>query len=72
FGDDDLSGFRGLVLDLSYRPVNVVCWKRAICLEFMEKPCRPMFWSTTIRRSPLPVGPSTSPRFSGFHSCCKL
>ncbi|XP_044955940.1 uncharacterized protein LOC123406984 [Hordeum vulgare subsp. vulgare] len=37
FGDDDLSGFRGLVLDLSYRPVNVVCWKRAICLEFMEK-----------------------------------
>jgi len=35
--DDDLSGFRGLVLDLSYRPVNVVCWKRAICLEFMEK-----------------------------------
>ncbi|KAF0907869.1 hypothetical protein E2562_022273 [Oryza meyeriana var. granulata] len=34
---DDLSGFRGLVLDLSYRPVNVVCWKRAICLEFMAK-----------------------------------
>uniref|UniRef100_A0ACD5UXZ1 Uncharacterized protein n=1 Tax=Avena sativa TaxID=4498 RepID=A0ACD5UXZ1_AVESA len=37
FDNDDLSGFRGLVLDLSYRPVNVVCWKRAICLEFMEK-----------------------------------
>uniref|UniRef100_A0A0D9WVZ4 HNH nuclease domain-containing protein n=1 Tax=Leersia perrieri TaxID=77586 RepID=A0A0D9WVZ4_9ORYZ len=36
-GGDDLSGFRGLVLDLSYRPVNVVCWKRAICLEFMAK-----------------------------------
>ncbi|KMT15643.1 hypothetical protein BVRB_3g056340 [Beta vulgaris subsp. vulgaris] len=35
--DDDLSFFRGLVLDVSYRPVNVVCWKRAICLEFMEK-----------------------------------
>ncbi|KAM1332270.1 hypothetical protein TB2_008197 [Malus domestica] len=35
--DDDLSCFRGLVLDISYRPVNVVCWKRAICLEFMEK-----------------------------------
>ncbi|KAG8100602.1 hypothetical protein GUJ93_ZPchr0013g36681 [Zizania palustris] len=34
---DDLSGFRGLVLDLSYRPVNIVCWKRAICLEFMAK-----------------------------------
>ncbi|XP_021738256.1 uncharacterized protein LOC110704752 isoform X1 [Chenopodium quinoa] len=36
-GDDDLSCFRGLVLDISYRPVNVVCWKRAICLEFTEK-----------------------------------
>lgn len=35
--DDDLSCFRGLVLDIAYRPVNVVCWKRAICLEFMEK-----------------------------------
>ncbi|KGN59772.1 uncharacterized protein LOC101207660 [Cucumis sativus] len=34
---DDLACFRGLVLDISYRPVNVVCWKRAICLEFMEK-----------------------------------
>ncbi|XP_009389001.2 uncharacterized protein LOC103975690 [Musa acuminata AAA Group] len=34
---DELSCFRGLVLDVSYRPVNVVCWKRAICLEFMEK-----------------------------------
>lgn len=34
---DALSGFRGLVLDISYRPVNVVCWKRAICLEFMDK-----------------------------------
>ncbi|XP_019162396.1 PREDICTED: uncharacterized protein LOC109158929 [Ipomoea nil] len=34
---DELSSFRGLVLDLAYRPVNVVCWKRAICLEFMEK-----------------------------------
>ncbi|GJN10178.1 hypothetical protein PR202_ga28250 [Eleusine coracana subsp. coracana] len=34
---DELAGFRGLVLDISYRPVNVVCWKRAICLEFMEK-----------------------------------
>lgn len=34
---DDLSCFRGLVLDIAYRPVNVVCWKRAICLEFMDK-----------------------------------
>ncbi|KAI5427797.1 uncharacterized protein LOC127126652 [Lathyrus oleraceus] len=37
FEGDGLSFFRGLVLDISYRPVNVVCWKRAICLEFMEK-----------------------------------
>ncbi|KAF8714179.1 hypothetical protein HU200_028192 [Digitaria exilis] len=37
FVADELAGFRGLVLDISYRPVNVVCWKRAICLEFMEK-----------------------------------
>ncbi|XP_016466345.2 uncharacterized protein LOC107789092 [Nicotiana tabacum] len=37
FEKDELSTFRGLVLDISYRPVNVVCWKRAICLEFMEK-----------------------------------
>ncbi|KAK1393205.1 HNHc domain-containing protein [Heracleum sosnowskyi] len=34
---DELSCFRGLILDISYRPINVVCWKRAICLEFMEK-----------------------------------
>ncbi|KAL0291441.1 UNVERIFIED_CONTAM: hypothetical protein Scaly_2637000 [Sesamum calycinum] len=64
FEIDELAGFRGLVLDISYRsaftllsslnpdsthtlhllsrscfarPVNVVCWKRAICLEFMDK-----------------------------------
>ncbi|KAE8733420.1 TATA binding protein 2 [Hibiscus syriacus] len=37
FEADDLACFRGLVLDISYRPVNVVCWRRAICLEFMEK-----------------------------------
>lgn len=37
YESDDLSCFRGLVLDISYRPINVVCWKRAICLEFMEK-----------------------------------
>ncbi|XP_051148045.1 uncharacterized protein LOC127263115 isoform X2 [Andrographis paniculata] len=34
---DELAGFRGLVLDISYRPVNVVCWRRAICLEYMDK-----------------------------------
>ncbi|KAF3781511.1 hypothetical protein EJ110_NYTH36900 [Nymphaea thermarum] len=36
-GFDELACFRGLVLDVSYRPINVVCWRRAICLEFMEK-----------------------------------
>ncbi|XP_043690496.1 uncharacterized protein LOC122641353 isoform X2 [Telopea speciosissima] len=34
---DELDCFRGLVLDTSYRPINVVCWRRAICLEFREK-----------------------------------
>ncbi|XP_011622763.1 uncharacterized protein LOC18421442 isoform X2 [Amborella trichopoda] len=34
---DELSCFRGLVLDISYRPINVVGWQRAICLEFMDK-----------------------------------
>ncbi|KAM7252234.1 hypothetical protein ACFE04_024117 [Oxalis oulophora] len=37
FEFDELACFRGLVLDISYRPVNVVCWRRAICLEYMEK-----------------------------------
>ncbi|KAK4777454.1 hypothetical protein SAY87_017641 [Trapa incisa] len=35
--EDELACFRALVLDISYRPVNVVCWRRAICLEFTEK-----------------------------------
>ncbi|KAF2306940.1 hypothetical protein GH714_022640 [Hevea brasiliensis] len=43
----DLACFRGLVLDISYRPVNVVCWKRAICLEFMEKVG--LMWSIVSR-----------------------
>ncbi|KAF8007373.1 hypothetical protein BT93_K1394 [Corymbia citriodora subsp. variegata] len=34
---DDLACFRGLVLDIAYRPVDIVSWRRAICLEFMEK-----------------------------------
>lgn len=63
YASDELSGFRGLVLDLSYRPVNVVCWKRAICLEFIGKLCRPMCWSTTTRPSLRLAGPSTSLQF---------
>ncbi|CAK9212559.1 unnamed protein product [Sphagnum troendelagicum] len=35
--DDEYRTYRGLVLDLSYRPINVVCWKRALCLQIMEK-----------------------------------
>uniref|UniRef100_A0A7I4F1G2 HNH domain-containing protein n=1 Tax=Physcomitrium patens TaxID=3218 RepID=A0A7I4F1G2_PHYPA len=35
--DDELQVYRGLVLDLSYRPINVVSWKRALCLEIMER-----------------------------------
>ncbi|GAB2215793.1 hypothetical protein Droror1_Dr00020194 [Drosera rotundifolia] len=27
----------GLVLDFSYRPMNIVCWKRAIGVKYMEK-----------------------------------
>lgn len=35
--DDELHFYRALVLDLSYRPINVVNWKRALCLEILEK-----------------------------------
>ncbi|XP_057815743.2 uncharacterized protein LOC131029314 isoform X1 [Cryptomeria japonica] len=46
--DDDLSRFRGLVLDLYYRPINVVCWKRAICLEFLEKADVLQYYEQTV------------------------
>ncbi|KAK9125620.1 hypothetical protein Scep_014466 [Stephania cephalantha] len=49
--DDELSSFRGLVLDISYRPVNVVCWKRAICLEFMEKADVLEYYDQTVNSS---------------------
>ncbi|KAL5547158.1 hypothetical protein UlMin_006845 [Ulmus minor] len=48
FSRDDLACFRGLVLDISYRPVNVVCWKRAICLEFMEKAVVLEYYDQTV------------------------
>ncbi|KAH7414977.1 hypothetical protein KP509_14G021800 [Ceratopteris richardii] len=35
--DHGLMRYRGLVLDLSYRPINIVCWRRALCLEILEK-----------------------------------
>lgn len=28
---------RALVLDSSYRPINVINWQRAICLDFLDK-----------------------------------
>ncbi|XP_039067939.1 uncharacterized protein LOC120213978 [Hibiscus syriacus] len=37
---DDLACFIGLVLDISYRPINVVCRKNDICLEFVEMKVR--------------------------------
>ncbi|GAA0146264.1 hypothetical protein Leryth_012260 [Lithospermum erythrorhizon] len=51
FEVDELAPFRGLVLDISYRPVNVVCWKRAICLEFMEKADVLEYYDQTVRSS---------------------
>ncbi|KAF9670259.1 hypothetical protein SADUNF_Sadunf13G0049800 [Salix dunnii] len=47
---DELACFRGLVLDISYRPVNVVCWRRAICLEFMEKLVSHANFVSTMRK----------------------
>lgn len=32
-----LNGYRALVLDSSYRPIDVVNWQRAICLDLFEK-----------------------------------
>ncbi|KAJ8763197.1 hypothetical protein K2173_025582 [Erythroxylum novogranatense] len=49
FENDDLACFRGLVLDIAYRPVNVVCWKRAICLEFMEKADVLEYYDQTVK-----------------------
>ena len=34
---DTLNGYRALVLDSSYRPIDVVNWQRAICLDLFEK-----------------------------------
>ncbi len=34
-----LNKYKALVLDAAYRPVEVVGWQRAICLDLMEKVC---------------------------------
>ncbi|XP_010276405.1 PREDICTED: uncharacterized protein LOC104611160 [Nelumbo nucifera] len=49
FGRDELSCFKGLVLDISYRPINVVCWRRAICLEFTEKADVLEYYDQTVK-----------------------
>lgn len=40
YGDSALSvvsRYRTLVLDSSYRPIDVVSWQRAICLDLFDK-----------------------------------
>lgn len=37
YDDDELRNCRGLVLDLAYRPINVINWKRSLCLDILEK-----------------------------------
>lgn len=34
---DDFDAYRGLVLDTAYRPINVINWKRALCLDILAK-----------------------------------
>ena len=34
-----ISRYRALVLDSSYRPIDVVSWQRAICLGLFNKVC---------------------------------
>lgn len=34
---DELDVYRGLVLDTAYRPINVINWKRALCLDILAK-----------------------------------
>lgn len=32
--------YRALVLDTSYRPIDIVNWQRAICLDLFDKVCK--------------------------------
>ena len=34
--------YRALVLDTSYRPIDIVNWQRAICLDLFDKVCVPV------------------------------
>ncbi|KAK9825819.1 hypothetical protein WJX74_010340 [Apatococcus lobatus] len=54
-----LNGYRALVLDSSYRPIDVVNWQRAICLDLFEKVDVLEYYDQAIRSSrqefPLPA-----------------
>ena len=43
-----LSRYRALVLDSSYRPIDIVNWQRAICMEIMEKADVLEYYNATI------------------------
>ena len=43
-----LSRYRALVLDSAYRPIDVVNWQRAICMDLMEKADVLEYYNATI------------------------
>ena len=43
-----LSRYRALVLDSSYRPIDIVNWQRAICMDIMEKADVLEYYNATI------------------------
>lgn len=47
--DNVLCQCRALVLDVSWRPVGVVSWKRALCLHILEKVDVLEFYDVSIR-----------------------
>lgn len=53
---DELDVYRGLVLDTTYRPINVVCWKRALVLQILEKADVLQYYDQVVR-SPNQVWP---------------
>jgi 5-methylcytosine-specific restriction endonuclease McrA len=34
---DEFDVYRGLVLDISYKPIDIINWKRAICMDIFQK-----------------------------------
>ena len=43
-----LTNYRALVLDSSYRPIDVVNWQRAICLDLFDKVEIPLTMATPL------------------------